>query len=91
MAAQVRIPLAYRSLTGGNTIIELEGKTIQEIIERLEDTYPGMKAKLCDRENNLKNSIDIYVNRKDIRKLNGKDCVIRDGDEITLLPTVAGG
>ena len=91
MAAKVRIPLPFRSLTQGKAVVEAEGSTLWEVIETLEEYFPGIKAKLCEDDSNLKKNINIYVNQKDIRYLDGKDSSIRDGDQITLLPAASGG
>ena len=91
MAAEVRFPLPFRSLTQGKAVVEAEGKTLWEVIETLEGDFPGIKAKLCDENGSLKKNINIYINRQDIRYLNGKESGVRDGDQIILLMAVSGG
>ena len=88
---KVRIPTPLRKLTGGKGEVEAEGKTIADLIEDLENRYPGIKERLMDESGNLRRFINIYVNEEDIRFLQGKDTSLSDGDDVSIVPAIAGG
>ncbi|HEX6971679.1 MAG TPA: ubiquitin-like small modifier protein 1 [Limnochordia bacterium] len=91
MAVQVRIPVLLRSLTKGAGEVAGEGKTVGEVIENLEEHFPGIKARLYDEEGKLRRFINIYVNAEDIRFLDGPTTPVKEGDEISIVPAIAGG
>lgn len=91
MAVQVRIPVLLRSLTGGKGDVAVEAGSVQEIIETLEGQFPGMKERLYDEAGSLRRFINIYVNSEDIRSKDGDQTVVADGDEISIVPAIAGG
>ncbi len=88
---KVRIPTPLRKLTGGKGEVEAEGKTVADLIEDLENRYPGIKERLMDESGNLRRFINIYVNEEDIRFMQGKDTSLSDGDEVSIVPAIAGG
>jgi len=88
---KVRIPTPLRKLTGGKGEVEAEGKTVADLIEDLEKRYPGIKERLMDESGNLRRFINIYVNEEDIRFMQGKDTSLNDGDEVSIVPAIAGG
>lgn len=88
---KVRIPTPLRKLTGGKGEVEGTGKNIEELLEYLEEKYPGIKERLCDESGNLRRFINIYVNEEDIRFMQGKDTALSDGDEVSIVPAIAGG
>ena len=63
----------------------------QHLIENLEKTFPGMKSRLYDETGNLRRFVNIYVNEEDIRFLKGKDTPLKEGDEVSIVPAIAGG
>lgn len=88
---RVRIPTPLRPLTRGQGEVESKGGTIAEMIEALEVSHPGLKDRLCDEKGELRRFVNIYVNEEDIRFLKGKDTVLKDGDEVSIVPAIAGG
>lgn len=91
MAIKVRIPTPLRKLTDGKGEVEGAGKTIGELLGHLENEYPGMKERLCDETGNIRRFLNVYVNEEDIRFKQGKDTVLSDGDEVSIVPAIAGG
>ncbi len=91
MATTVRIPTPLRKLTGENEVVTAEGTTIAEILNSLDTSYPGLNERLCDETGEVRRFVLIYVNDEDIRHLNGKATVVKEGDEISIVPAIAGG
>ena len=91
MAIKVRIPTPLRKLTDGKGEVEGAGKTIGELLGHLENEYPGMKERLCDETGNIRRFLNVYVNEEDIRFKQGKATVLSDGDEVSIVPAIAGG
>ncbi len=87
----VRIPTPLRPLTKGQGEIETEAASVLEMIEALNTAYPGMKDRLCDDTGELRRFVNIYVNEEDIRFLKGKETSLKDGDEVSIVPAIAGG
>ncbi len=88
---KVRIPTPLRPLTKGQGEVEAKASTIAEMIETLNSTHPGLKDRLCDEHGELRRFVNIYVNEEDIRFLKGKDTTLKDGDEVSIVPAIAGG
>ena len=91
MAVNVRIPTPLRKLTQDKDTVQSTGKTINEIVENLEKQYPGLKERLCDERGELRRFVNIYLNDEDIRFAQGKATAVKDGDEISIIPAIAGG
>jgi len=91
MPVKVRIPTPLQGLTGGAAEVNAEGKTVRELIEDLEQRYTGIKARLCDENGELRRFINIFVNDEDIRFLQGLDTELKEGDEVSIVPAIAGG
>lgn len=91
MSVMVRIPTPLRRLTGGLDKVSVEGDTLSAVVASLEDQFPGIKARLCDDEGNLRNFVNVYVNGEDVRFLEGLDTATSAGDEVSVVPAVAGG
>ncbi len=89
--ATVRIPTPLRSLTQGNEEVSAAGATIGELIADLEQNYPGIKARICDDEGKVRRFVNIFANDEDIRFLKNLDTAIKDEDEISIVPAIAGG
>jgi len=87
----VRIPMPLRRLTGGKDKVESQETNLKELIDDLESQYPGMKERLVDEDGNLRYFVNIYLNGEDVRFLQGLDTDVKDGDEISIVPAVAGG
>jgi|TARA_B100000959_G_C14883895_1_gene583757 molybdopterin synthase sulfur carrier subunit len=91
MDISVRIPTPLRRLTNGQDKVALNSTNIKNMVDDLEKHFPGMEKRLCDDEGNLRNFVNVYINGEDVRFLNGIDTALKDGDEISLVPAVAGG
>ena len=90
MAIDVRIPTILRSYTDGNKVVQAKGDTLADLIESLDVDNPGIKGRLVEN-GSLRRFVNIYVNDEDVRFLGGLDAELADGDEVTVLPAVAGG
>ncbi len=88
---KVRIPTPLRALTKNQGEVEMKGTTVAEVIDNLEASHPGVKDRLCDEQGELRRFVNIYVNEEDIRFLKGKDTSLKDGDEVSIVPAIAGG
>ena len=71
--------------------IEVAGRTVQDVIDELNRQYPGVKERLCDDRGELRRFVNVYLNDEDIRFAQGKDTPVKDGDEISIIPAIAGG
>lgn len=91
MAVQVRIPTPLRTFTGGAETVSTDGSTVQALIENLEALYPGLKERLVDEKGNVRRFVNLYVGEEDIRFLDGLQTELKDGDEISVVPAIAGG
>ena len=91
MSVVVRIPTPLRRVTNGQEKASVEGKNLLEIIDDLESQYPGIKERMCDEDGSLRHFVNIYVNGEDVRFLDNLETLIDDGDEISIVPAVAGG
>ena len=88
---KVRIPTPLRPLTKGQGEVETKADSVVEMIEVLNSTHPGIKDRLCDETGELRRFVNIYVNEEDICFLKGKDTSLKDGDEVSIVPAIAGG
>lgn len=88
---KVRIPTPLRPLTKNQGEVEASGATIAEIIDNLEANHPGIKGRMCDDTGELRRFVNIYVNEEDVRFLKGKETALKDGDEVSIVPAIAGG
>lgn len=91
MAVEVRLPALLRSLTQGASTVNVSAQTVAQLIDELEQRYPGVREKLCDENGNLRRYINVYVNSEDIRDLDGPETPLKDGDEVAIVPAIAGG
>lgn len=91
MAVKVLIPTPLQKLTNNQATIECDGATIGELIEALENDCPGIKARLCDESGKLRRFVNFYLNSEDIRFLDGEATAVADGDEVSIVPAIAGG
>lgn len=91
MAIQVRIPTPLRKLTNNEEIIEIDADTVKGVISELQSRYPGFRDRLLDEKGEVRRFVNIYVNEEDIRFLKNQETEIKDGDEISIIPAIAGG
>ncbi|HSB43944.1 MAG TPA: MoaD/ThiS family protein [Nitrospira sp.] len=88
---KIRIPTPLRPLTKGQGEVEAQASSIANMIETLNQSHPGLKDRLCDESGELRRFVNIYVNEEDIRFLQGKETSLKDGDEVSIVPAIAGG
>lgn len=91
MAKSVRIPIQLRKLTDGQDVVEVEASTIREMVNELETRFPGCKSRLTDEKGEMRRFINVFVNEEDIRFIQMRDTPLNDGDEVSIVPAVAGG
>ncbi len=91
MAVEVRVPAILQSVVGGQKVLRVEGRTVGEILDRLDQEFPGVKKLLLDEDGQVRRHINIYLNDEDIRFLQRLETPARDGDIISILPALAGG
>ena len=91
MAATVRIPTPLRKLTNEQESVEVESATIGAAVEELEGKFPGIKERLVDEEGEIRRFVNVYVNEEDIRFLENQDTPLKEGDDVSIIPAIAGG
>ena len=91
MSVTVSIPTPLRSFTGGREAVELTGSTVGEVIDGLLATHGGLKRHLVQEDGRLRNFVNLYLNDTDIRHLDSTDTPVREGDVLTIVPSIAGG
>lgn len=91
MPTQVRIPAPLRKLTNDQEVVPAEGATIGDILAHLDKSYPGLHERICDAEGNVRRFVNIFLNDEDIRFLEERATPVKDGDEISIVPAIAGG
>ncbi|HEY6041864.1 MAG TPA: MoaD/ThiS family protein [Anaerolineae bacterium] len=85
------VPTPIRRLTGGKAKVQVAAANLHQVIEHAEKDYPGFRDRVLDADGQVKRFINIFVNGVDIRTLHGQDTIVRDGDEVTVVPAMAGG
>ncbi len=91
MAVKVRIPTPLMKLTDNQAEVSAEGETISDILNNLENQFNGIKDRICEETGAPRRFINIYLNEEDIRFLDGEKTAVKDGDEISIIPAIAGG
>jgi molybdopterin synthase sulfur carrier subunit len=91
MSVTVRIPTPLRRVTNGQDRVAVDGATLSEIIGSLDSQFPGLKNRLCDDSGELRNFVNVYINGEDVRFLQGLGSTTKSGDEVSIVPAVAGG
>jgi molybdopterin synthase sulfur carrier subunit len=94
MAIEVRIPTILRTYTDGEKSVTAEGTVLSALIDDLESSHPGIKERLIDLKDgkaDLRRFVNVYVNDEDVRFLGGLEATLSDGDQVVVLPAVAGG
>jgi molybdopterin synthase sulfur carrier subunit len=91
MSKNVRIPTPLRKLTNNEEVVEVSGATVGEIITELQTRYPGIQERLLDEQGQIRRFVNVYVNEEDIRFLQNQDTPLKEGDEISIIPAIAGG
>ena len=91
MPTQVRIPTPLRKLTNDEEVVETTADNIGAAIADLETRYPGIKERLLDDDGEVRRFVNVYVNEEDIRFLDNQATALKDGDELSIIPAIAGG
>ncbi len=91
MVVTVKIPTQLRSATGGEAETHVEGDTVAEVLDALYERHTGLKDRIAGEDGGLRRFVNVYLKGEDIRFLDGLATPVRDGDEVTILPAVAGG
>ncbi len=87
----IRIPTPLRKLTGEKEVVPATGTNIEEILANLDESYPGLKERICDEAGNIRRFVNIFLNDEDIRFLDEKATAVKETDEISIVPAIAGG
>ena len=91
MPVKVRVPTPLRKLTQNQDVVAVSGATIAEVFADLEKQFPGIKERLCDEKGQIRRFVNVYVNDEDIRFMKNQETPVKDSDEISIIPAVAGG
>lgn len=91
MTVRVRVPTPLRKLTNGADEINAQGNNVRAIVEDLERNFPGIKERICDESGKIRRFVNIYVNGDDIRFLQNLETSLKEGDNISIIPAIAGG
>jgi len=91
MSVKVRIPSPLLKLTNNQSEVSAEGGTIADILNNLESQFAGIKERICEESGAPRRFINIYLNEEDIRFLEGENTPVKDGDDISIIPAIAGG
>src|SRR3989442_743665 len=89
--ATVYVPTPLRQATGGRSKLTASGRTVKELLDGLERTYPGIRQQLCDETGEIRSFINVFVNGTEIRQLEGLSTPVQDADEVSIIPAMAGG
>jgi molybdopterin synthase sulfur carrier subunit len=91
MPISVRIPTPLRKFTGGAESVTASGGTVAAVVNDVEGRHPGLKERICDDAGKVRRFVNLYVNGEDIRFLSSLDTPVKEGDEISIVPAIAGG
>ncbi len=91
MSVTVRVPAPLQKLTQNQAEVKASGRTVRELIDNLSESFPGIKERICDETGKVRKFINIYVNEEDVRFLQMDETSLKDGDEVSIIPAIAGG
>jgi MoaD family protein len=91
MSLKVVIPTPLRKYTAGAETVQIEAKTVEEVLENLDSKYPGIRSSVCDEKGGLRRFINIYLDGEDVRFLENLATPVTDGAEIAIVPAISGG
>ncbi len=91
MPVKVKIPTPLQKLVNRQSEVNAEGENVTSLIDNMEEQYPGIKDRICDEQGKVRRFVNIYLNGEDIRFLNAESTAIKSGDEISIIPAIAGG
>ena len=87
----VRIPTPLRKYTQGADAVEVAAANVRELLDNLEASYPGIRERICDEKGAVRRFVNVFVADEDIRFLDNLDTAVKDGDEVSIVPAIAGG
>jgi len=87
----VNIPAALRKYTGNNSEVDVDASTVEEVLVKLDQLFPGLRAFMLDESRGLRRYVNIFVNEHDIRSEEGLKTKLKDGDQVHIIPAIAGG
>lgn len=91
MAIKVRIPTPLQKLTQDKAEVEVSATSVGGVIKALEQNYPGIQQRICDEQGKVRRFVNIFLNEEDIRFLKKEETSVKDGDEVSIVPAIAGG
>lgn len=91
MPTNIRIPTPLRRLTNEQEVVQAEGSTVQALLDDLDASFPGLKERICDEAGKIRRFVNVYLNDEDIRFLQENETPVKPGDEISIVPAIAGG
>ena len=91
MTVRVRVPTPLRKYTQGADEVNAQGSNVKSLVDDLEKNYPGIKERICDEAGKVRRFVNVYVNGDDIRFLQNLDTTLKEGDNISIVPAIAGG
>jgi sulfur-carrier protein len=91
MSNIIRIPTPLRNLTGEQAEVEVAAKTVGDALNALEERHNGIKARICDDEGNVRRFVNVFLNDEDIRFLENLETPMKEGDQLSIVPAIAGG
>ena len=91
MSVRVRVPTPLRKFNNGADEVSAQGSSIKALVDDLEKTYPGIKERICDETGKVRRFVNVYVNGDDIRFLQNLETAVKEGDNISIVPAIAGG
>jgi len=91
MPVTVRIPTPMRKFTDEKETVAAQGATVQAVIDDVLRAYPGLKERVCDEKGSLRRFVNVFLNDEDIRFQDGPETKVKDGDELSIIPAIAGG
>ena len=91
MPTKVRIPTPLRKLTNNEEVVEITAANVGDAIKELQSRFPGIEERLVDEKGEVRRFVNVYVNEEDIRFLKNQETPLKDGDEISIIPAIAGG
>ncbi|HEX9445294.1 MAG TPA: ubiquitin-like small modifier protein 1 [Candidatus Binatia bacterium] len=91
MSVRVRVPTPLRKFTNGSDEVNAQGQNVRALVDDLEQKYPGIKERICDETGKVRRFVNVYVNGDDIRFLQNLETSLKEGDNISIVPAIAGG
>jgi molybdopterin synthase sulfur carrier subunit len=91
MSVRVRVPTPLRKFTNGADEVAAQGSNVRALVDDLEKKYPGIKERICDETGKIRRFVNVYVNGDDIRFLQNLETSLKEGDNISIVPAIAGG